>query len=285
MKVTESCAKCLYDKQAHKNPDEAYLKRVRQILDRRSDTDCSPYMVYLFNRLHEEMFGKGADYTDIKKKYNDLVLGMEQSIRDKIDNAEDPLLEALTISMVGNYIDLGAMNHVSEDTFLKLFEKAKLRDEDYITYEAFLDACRNGRNMLLLCDNCGEVVLDKLLLEQIGKRFPGLNIRAMVRGGQVLNDATIEDAVYVGLDKVCELTDNGSAIAGTIYDMLSDEAKKIADSSDVILSKGQGNYESFSGHGFDAFYIFLCKCDLFTGRFNVPPLTGVFVEEKSNISK
>jgi len=281
MKITENCAKCLYDKQAHKNPDEAYLKKVRQILDNRRDSDCSPYMVYLFNRLHEEMFGKGADYTDIKKKYNDLVLSMEQTLRKKIGQAEDPLLEAITVSMVGNYIDFGAMNHVDENLFPELFDKVKLRKEDHITYVSFLNACKNGKSLLLLCDNCGEVVLDKLLLEQIHKRFPELKIRAMLRGGPVLNDATAEDAVYVGLDKVCELTDNGSPVAGTIYGMLTQEAKNIVDEADVILSKGQGNYESFSGNGFNAFYIFLCKCDLFTERFNAPLLTGIFVEENS----
>ena len=120
---------------------------------------------------------------------------------------------------------------------------------------------------------------DKLMIEQLKKRFLHLTVRALVRGSEVLNDATIEDAQYTGLDKVAEIIPNGDAIAGTIYDMLPQEAKRALDESDVILSKGQGNYESMSGQGRHVFYAFLCKCDLFTSRFNVPKLTGILVEE------
>ena len=102
----------------------------------------------------------------------------------------------------------------------------------------------------------------------------------MVRGGEVLNDATAEDACYVGLDAFAEIISNGEAIAGTIYEMLPENAKEILDNSDIILAKGQGNYESMSGQGRHVFYEFLCKCDLFTSRFNVPKLTGMFIEEK-----
>ena len=117
------------------------------------------------------------------------------------------------------------------------------------------------------------------MLEQIKKRYPQLSIKIMVRGGEVSNDSTMEDALYVGLNKVGEIITNGAQIAGTVYSKLSDEAKMAVDSADIIFSKGQANYESFAGEGHHAFYIFLCKCDLFINRFNVPKLTGMFVEE------
>ena len=133
---------------------------------------------------------------------------------------------------------------------------------------------------LFVCDNCGEIVLDRLMLEQLKKRFPWLSVKALVRGGEVLNDATAEDAVYAGLDQVAQIVSNGEAVAGTIYEMMPEEAKKALDEADVILAKGQGNYESLSGQGRHVFYEFLCKCDLFTSRFHVPKLTGMFIEEK-----
>ena len=101
----------------------------------------------------------------------------------------------------------------------------------------------------------------------------------MVRGGEVLNDATMEDAEYVGLTQTARVISSGSAAAGTIYSMLSAEARQALDSADVILAKGQGNYESLSHQGRHIFYSFLCKCELFTERFSVPPLTGMLVEE------
>ena len=280
MRISESCAACLYDKQKNKTDDEEYLSEIRSILDNRKETDTSPYMVYLFNKVHVRRFGAGADYKDIKRKYNDLVLGMEESLREEIEKSEDPLAKALIMARVGNYIDFGAMNHVDQDEFLTLFRDTEMREDDRRTYVSFLEACEKGKTFLLVCDNCGEIVLDKLLLEQIVRRFQHLTMKALVRGGEVLNDATADDAVYVGLDNIAEIISNGDAIAGTVYDLMPETAKKAMDEADVILAKGQGNYETMSDQGRHIFYEFLCKCDLFTSRFKVPRLTGIFTEEK-----
>ncbi|MCR5208645.1 MAG: ARMT1-like domain-containing protein [Lachnospiraceae bacterium] len=280
MRISESCAACLYDKQKNKTDDEEYLSEIRSLLDNRKETDTSPYMVYLFNKVHVRRFGAGADYKDIKKKYNDLVLGMEESLRREIERSEDPLAKALIMARVGNYIDFGAMNHVDQDEFLTLFRDTEMREDDRKTYASFLEACEKGKTFLLVCDNCGEIVLDKLLLEQIVRRFPHLTMKALVRGGEVLNDATADDAAYVGLDNIAEIISNGDSIAGTVYDLMPETAKKALDEADVILAKGQGNYETMSDQGRHIFYEFLCKCDLFTSRFGVPRLTGIFTEER-----
>ncbi|MCR5210108.1 MAG: ARMT1-like domain-containing protein [Lachnospiraceae bacterium] len=280
MRISESCAKCLYDKQKNKTNDSRYLEEIKALLDSRSENDTSPYMVYLFNKVHVKYFGKSADYSDIKKKYNDLVLGMEDKLREEIVNSQDPLAKSLIVARIGNYIDFGAMNHVDQDEFLKLFEDTRMREDDEKTYRAFVNECEQASDFLLVCDNCGEVVLDKLMIEQLKKRFPKIKVKALVRGGEVLNDVTRADAEYTGLDKYADIVSNGEAIAGTVYDMMPDDAKRALDEADVILAKGQGNYESMSGQGRHVFYEFLCKCDLFTGRFGVPKLTGMFIEEK-----
>ena len=279
MRISESCAKCLYDRQMNKTDNEDYLSEIKALLDNRSENDTSPYMVFLFNKVHVKYFGKGADYRDIKKQYNDLVLGMEKDLRREIEKSTDPLAKALIMSRIGNYIDFGAMNHVDQDEFMALFEDTEMSDRDTQVYESFLRECEAGRSFLLVCYNCGEFILDKLMIEQLKKRFPRLRVRALVRGSEVLNDATAEDADYTGLNGVAEIVSNGEAIAGTIYDMLQPDAKRVLDESDVILAKGQGNYESMSGQGRHVFYAFLCKCELFTSRFGVPKLTGMFVEE------
>ncbi len=280
MRISQSCAECLYKRQKNKTDNTEYLAEIKALLDNRKETDTSPYMVYLFNKVHVRYFGKGADYSAIKKQYNDLVLAMEDSLRNEINSAEEPLAKAMMMSRAGNYIDFGAMNSVDRDEFLSLFSNTEMREDDRKTYESFLRECTDAKTFLLICDNCGEIVLDKLMLEQLKLRFPHLTVRAMVRGDNVLNDATAEDAKYVGLYTEAEIISNGEAVAGTIYEMLSDEAKNVLDNSDVILAKGQGNYESLSGQGRHIFYEFLCKCELFTSRFNVPKLTGIFIEEK-----
>ena len=227
------------------------------------------------------MFGSSADYKEIKKQYNDLVLGMESKLRAEIEDSKDPLAKSLVAARIGNYIDFGAMNHVDQNEFLSLFNDIDMTaDGDILTYESFIKECMQAKRFLLITDNCGEIVLDKLMLEQIKKRFPHLDIKVMVRGKDVLNDATLEDAEYSGINEIAEIISNGEAIAGTVYDMLPEDAKKAFDEADVILAKGQGNYESMYGQGFHAFYEFLCKCELFTSRFKVPRLTGIFIEDK-----
>ena len=169
---------------------------------------------------------------------------------------------------------------MDEKTFLSLLERDELSDNDLQTFEAFTDQCESAKSLLLLADNCGEIVLDKLFLEQLKKRFPQMKLSVMVRGGEVLNDATVEDAEYTGLGSVAEIISSGIGVSGTVYKMLSGEAKSAINNADVILSKGQGNYEALSGQGRHIFYSFLCKCERFTTRFGVPKLTGMFVEEK-----
>ncbi len=279
MRISESCAKCLYDRQQNKTDNAQYLAEIKKLLDGRGENDTSPYMVYLFNKVHIKYFGKGADYSEIKKQYNDLVLGLEEKLRGEIEQAQDPLARSLVMARIGNYIDFGAMNHVDPDEFLALFAETQMREDDEKTYSAFLKACEGAKSFLLVCDNCGEIVLDKLMIEQLKKRFPQIKVKALVRGGEVLNDATMDDAGYTGLDRLADILSNGEAIAGTIYDMMPQEAKDALDEADVILAKGQGNYESLSGQGRHIFYEFLCKCDLFTSRFGVPKLTGMFIEE------
>lgn len=279
MRISESCAECLYTRQLNRTDNAEYLAEIKDLLDNRGENDTSPYMLCLFNKVHEKYFGKGADYREIKKRYNDLVLDMESSLRNEIEKSEDPLAKALIMSRLGNYIDYGAMDHVDQNEFMALFKDTGMQDRDIPVYEAFLRECEAGSSFLLICDNCGEIVLDKLMIEQLTKRFPHLKVKALVRGKEVLNDATKDDACYVGLDKEAEIISNGDAVAGTIYDMMPREARKALDEADVILAKGQGNYESLSGQGRHVFYAFLCKCDLFMKRFNVPKLTGMFVEE------
>ena len=279
MRVNENCAACLLDKQVHRTNDEGYLREVRRIIDGRTEEDTAPYLVYLFNLAYERRFGKGESYREIKRKFNDLMLSMEGAVRERIEAAPDPLAAALAFARVGNYIDFGAMNSVDEDTFLSLFDDAALSDRDRETYASFRRACAGAERFLLIGDNCGEIVLDRLFLEELKKAFPALELTVMVRGGETFNDATAEDAAYAGLDRMARIVTNGSTIAGTICEHLPPESLRVLEEADVILAKGQGNYESLCGRGRHIFYSFLCKCELFTTRFQVPPLTGLFIEE------
>lgn len=283
MRIPESCAKCLYDKQQHLTDDKEYLSEIKAIIDNRAEDDTSPYLVYQFGQVYEKRFGMRASYKAEKKKYNDLVLSMENKIREKIEESKDPLGTALAYSRAGNYIDFGAMNEVDEDTFMSLIKDVEVKDRDKEAIDSFVKQLGEAERFLLITDNCGEIVLDKLFIEQLKKHFPHLDIKTLVRGSDVLNDATMQDAEYVGIDKLAKVISNGTSVAGTVYSMITDEAREAIDHADVILAKGQGNYESMCRQGRHVFYSFLCKCELFMNRFNAAKLTGIFVEEKDAV--
>lgn len=278
MRVDACCAECLWDKQQHKSQDTAYLNEVRHILDTRAEDDTAPYLVYLFNQAYERRFGKTRPYQAVKREYNDFVLSLEHEIRRRIEEDADPIAASLAFARIGNYIDFGAMNHVSSDQFLSLLESASLQARDLSAYRSFVRQCAAAKHFLLIADNCGEIVLDRLFLEQLHRAFPVMHLTVLVRGEEVLNDVTEEDARYARVDEIAELVSSGSSVAGTVYEMLPPGAKTAIDRADVILAKGQGNYESLCGQGRHIFYSLLCKCDLFTRRFQVEKLTGIFVE-------
>lgn len=140
--------------------------------------------------------------------------------------------------------------------------------------------------MVYLTDNCGEIVLDKILIRFIQEIYPKLKITVIVRGKNVINDATMEDAEEIGLTKQVRCIGNGNSAPGTVFRDLSEEAKQVLTNADVIISKGQGNFESMVGEGFNPYYIFLCKCELFVRRFGLQQYETVFVkEERLNMAK
>ena len=278
MHMNEMCASCMISKQEALSDNREYLDTIRKIMDEHIGEDSSPYMALRFVQAYEKFFGPAESYAPIRKQYNDLVLSMEDAIRTNIEASEDPLFSALIYSRIGNYIDFAAMDHVEPETLIRLLEETKADAHDHKTYASFLNQCENAESFLLLADNCGEIVLDRLMLEQLHKRFPKLKLTVMVRGGEVYNDAVTEDAEYAGIPKLAKVITCGSATGGVVPALMSAEAKAAMDEADVILAKGQGNYEGLYGEGWHIFYLLLCKCEMFAQRFNVPRMTGMFTE-------
>lgn len=279
MHMNEMCASCMISKQEALSDNREYLDAIRKIMDDHIKDDSSPYMALRFSQAYERFFGPAESYAPIRKQYNDLVLSMEDAIRTNIEASEDPLFSALIYSRTGNYIDFAAMDHVEPETLIRLLEETQADAHDHKTYVSFLSQCENAESFLLLADNCGEIVLDRLMLEQLHKRFPKLKLTVMVRGGEVVNDAVMEDAEYAGIPSLARVITCGSATGGVVPALMSAEAKAAMDEADVILAKGQGNYEGLYGEGWHIFYLLLCKCDMFAQRFNVPRMTGMFTEE------
>lgn len=287
MHAGSMCISCILSKEEQsirQFPDEEkkseYMHLVLEVLYQYGRTESSPGLTERLARLYRDFWGEDRDYTAQKHQYNQLLLQMEKKLEQKIQNAREPLKECIKYVCAANYIDFSAVEHVNEDTLEELLENAVGQTVPEEEYQIFRTDLENARTLVYLTDNCGEIVLDKLFIKQIKETFPGLNITAMVRGGDVINDATLQDAKEVGLTEIVPCMGNGNAAPGTIVGRLSEEARETLFHADVIISKGQGNFESLYGEKLNPYYLFLCKCELFVYRFQMEQYKSVFVREE-----
>ena len=286
MKVSAECMHCLVKRQADnikKYPDEEkkaeYLGKVLGIIANNAAEEPAPVLLSHIGRLHEEYFGKPFSFDELKKGYNAMMLEKENEIRGKIGEAQDPLALALRFAQIGNFIDFGAMDSVDDGKLMEFLEQAETLPLSEDTYAKFTENLKTAKKLVYMTDNCGEVVLDKLLLETIAGIAPHVEKTIIVRGEPVLNDATMEDALQVGIEACGKVIPNGTNIAGTYIPWLSAEAKQAMEEADLLISKGQGNFESLHGCGLNIYYLFLCKCQWFMERFGLPQYSGVFINE------
>ena len=288
MRLKSSCIRCLLDKQPDRIPAEASeeqkvecLQRILKRIGEARGEESAPVIVRDVERILKEMFGSSSDFTEIKRYYNEMMLEKAPGLRRKIQEAEAPFRLALKYAMTGNYIDFGARHQVEDHKLEELLEAApqvKLPETVCRELEADLET---AKSVVYLTDNCGEIVLDRLLMEQIRAGYPDAELTVLVRGEAVVNDADMEDARQTGLMELGRVLGNGNDIGGTWMEELSEEALCALKKADVILSKGQGNFDTLQGCGLNVYYLFMCKCEMFTERFGVKLFDGVLVRDRA----
>lgn len=200
-------------------------------------------------------------YAEIKQKSNLLSLDYAESLQEKIDTSVSPFETGLQIAVAGNIIDFGARDHTSLDLDKELRSLATVPFGRY-DLVAFRKSLKTASTLLYLCDNSGEIVFDMLFIKQLQREYPDLEIVAALRDKPIINDATLADAKTVGLDRLVTTISSGSIYPGTILTETTDEFQNIYASADVILSKGQGNFETLlpleDGR---IFFLLRIKCD------------------------
>lgn len=286
MVISEYCKKCQIKRNMAKYPANASAEQIKRYQDevqeiiKNSDGYTTPQVSEKMNALRQEIFGSVMDYTDIKKHYNQLMLDYFPYMEEKVDAAENHLKMAIQYAMVGNYIDFGALENVNERELKEKLDEAVNIQIDSLMLEAFGEDILHAKRLVYFTDNCGEIVTDKLLISALREINPNLYITVIVRGKPVLNDATLEDARDVHMEEVAhKVMGNGTGMPGNVIGAISKEAMDEVESADVLISKGQGNYEGLSGCGLNMYYFFLCKCEMFVRRFEVEQFTGIMTKE------
>ncbi len=190
-------------------------------------------------------------YQDFKREVNALALARYGQWKAEVTRAPDPLLHALQLAAAGNALDLGA--HPAADPGQPVGgEFARL---DYPQFRAALE---RARTVLYLADNAGEIVLDRILVEELLARGKGVTVA--VRGGPTLNDATLDDAREVGLTEVVQVLTTGSDVPGVFLPEASAEFRAAFKAADLVLAKGMGNFEGLSQERGPLFFLLQAKC-------------------------
>ena len=245
----------------------------------------APWLQEKADRLFEKYFGTVVDYPVLKSRYNQYLLANEAIFEEKISASKDVLAECIKYVCAGNYIDTMALDEISDeilDTLLNRVESEEVEPTRLADLKADL---ANARELVFITDNCGEIVMDKLFIRHVRQLYPELHITVMVRGGLAANDATMEDALEVGFTEEADCVGNGSSLMGTDLSDLSAEALALLNNADIVIAKGQGNFETLHGCGLNVWYLFLCKCEYFTRKFNLPQFTSVLMKEAPDDTK
>ena len=259
----------------------AFAKDLMRLYLEAPEGVASPWFNPPVADLMQKHYGLPIDRMKQEKELsNRFVMERLDLIRQKVENAPDPVFAGLQFAILGNYLDFAALQgQVSFERLEAMLDKAFDLELDEAAYGKFCADLEAGKKLLYLTDNAGEIGFDRIFAEEIARRYPQLEITFCVRGGPAMNDALKADAELMGIP--FPVIDNGNRVAGTQIDQLSVETMKALEEADVIIAKGQGNVETMYGCGYNVYYAFLVKCERFVAEFGQPKLTPMLLRERN----
>ncbi len=281
MKTYLDCVPCFMrqalDASRLATSDETVHEEVlRQMLREVSEMDMGlspPAMGQKIHRLIRELTGDPDPYRAVKERTNRLAAGLYPEIRDCVHEASDPFEMAVRMAIAGNIIDFGIDSGIRDETIRRTMERAVTAPIH--GYEgAFAREAEAATSILYLADNAGEIIFDRILIETLGSH----RVTVAVRGKPVLNDALRADAETAGLKGLVEIIDNGSDAPGTILEDCTEAFRSRFEKADMVIAKGQGNYETLSNASREVWFVLMAKCEVIARHIGCEP--GSFVLQR-----
>ena len=239
---------------ASENQQHSILLNTMEELSAFPTGSTPPQLAYRIHQQVQQLTNNIDPYRDDKVQATQQALALYPELKKKVSEASDPLEMAVRIAIAGNIIDLGAAESYDLDATLKRVLTQAFAINDLIPLRS---ALVRSKSVLYLADNAGETVFDRVLIESLESP-----VSYVVKSGPIINDATYEDAVAAGIDQVAEIIDNGSNAPGTLLDQCSEDFRKRFAQADLIIAKGQANYESLSDSSAPIFFLLQAKCNV-----------------------
>lgn len=236
----------------------AIIGETLRILSAADPGEPPPIMAQRIHRALRSTLGEEDPYREIKEQSNQFALELLNDWRARVLASPDPFGAAVRLAIAANIIDYGPKRCLSHAGMVETIEHSQDVPLDKNAIEAFHEAIESAESILYLADNAGEIVFDRLLIEQL----PVRKVTLAVRGTPVINDATMVDAETAGLTQLVRVIDNGSDVPGTALSECSPEFRRIFQSADLVISKGQGNLETLLDTPKNICFLLLVKCPL-----------------------
>jgi uncharacterized protein with ATP-grasp and redox domains len=290
MEMGRECVVCIINQMlrvaGHLGLDEAatdalLTATLRETADQPFRGLTSPqYAQGIYKRI-ATLTGQPDPYRSLKAEQNRWVLEQSGRIEAMIAVSPDPLRLCAELSLLGNIIDYGGVTLFDPSTIFADAGSMKLALDEYAGLSERLP---QARTLLMIGDNAGEAVFDRFWLREIGRAFPALRRVYAVRSAPAINDMTREDALEIGMDQVAEVIDSGCGFAGTIPDLTTEPFRSLYQEADLVISKGQGNYETLEDEGREIFFMFKVKCDV-VARFSTLPLGSLVLARGESLRR
>lgn len=229
----------------------------------------------------EEYSGTTDYFKEEKKQSNDIFLEVFDEMYLYLKNSDNPLKNAAKLTALGNLIDYGVKNSFGELEW-ELENILKVKDFTLDEFNTFKDSLTGAKILLYIHDNAGEVVLDKLFIKILKEMYPELHIISAVRGAPIINDVTLEDAEYINLSEAAdEVISSGGRIPGTLLSDVNQEFLIAYKQADIIISKGQGNFEGLSEENENIYFVLMAKCPAISRELGINVGDLVFSRKKA----
>jgi hypothetical protein len=238
------------------------LDRVLDVLQDIGPSSTPPEIGARVHRIVRQEVGNGDPYRAVKEASTRQALASYPRMKSSLAEARDPLEMSLRFSIAGNIIDVGPAQEYDLWSTVERVLAQPFAVDDRV---ALLSALSRAGQVLYLADNAGETVFDRILIETLD-----VPVIYAVKGGPILNDATREDAIAAGVDQGAQIVSTGSDAPGTILGRCSEEFRRLYDRAELVLAKGQANYETLSEQGPRVFFLLQTKCPVIARDVGVP---------------
>lgn len=267
MKISRECIHCLArqaveiaeETTSNVTMQEEIIKRSLKELAEMDFNETAPEIAFRMHQHAKNITRIIDPYARLKEQYNEIAKEIyERIIEEKwLDKAEDRLDMACRLAIAGNIIDFSVGLKLEHSDIVKSVEDSIKHDIFGTGINALREAVEKSNNIMYIADNAGEIIFDKFLLENL----PANKVTYVVKGGPIVNDATMHDAISTGVADLVKVIDNGHAAQGTILKDCSNTFKSEFSKADLIISKGQANFETLSDiKDKTIFYLLRAKC-------------------------